>query len=68
MKAELNKLVLRCDLKAARESKDLMISGSSFQSRGPSEEKAQSPILVHFVRGTAGRFEFQDLSVLDVMS
>ena len=66
MKAEINKWVLRCDLKAVRESKALMFSGSLFQSRGPSEEKARSPILVNFVRGTARRFEFPDLSVLDV--
>lgn len=35
--------VLRCDLKAERESTALMISTSSFQSRGPSEEKHNLP-------------------------
>ena len=49
MKAEINKWVLRCDLKAVRESKALMFSGSLFQSRGPSEEKARSPILVNLL-------------------
>ena len=32
MKAEINKWVLRCDLKAAKESKALIFSGSLFQS------------------------------------